>query len=349
MSLAETDPMADAGREPGPSSEARGASARQSFSPRKPSALRRAAGVAPSADTVFRHTTAVYAAAILALLGLIVYELARGSRLALARFGLSFIVGRIWDPVAGRFGAATFIYGTLVSSLLALAIAVPLGVGIAICLVELAPRRLRGPVGFLVELLAAIPSVVYGLWGLFVLAPLVRDHVAPALNAVLGFLPFFRGVSHGPGMLSAALILALMILPYVAAVSRDVLLAVPREQREASLALGATRWETVTRVVLPYGRAGIAGGVILALGRALGETMAVTMVIGNNPQIAASLFAPGYTLSAVIANEYAEASGPLYLSALTELGLMLFALTFLVNGAARWLIGRMARATEGAR
>ncbi|HXX67071.1 MAG TPA: phosphate ABC transporter permease subunit PstC, partial [Polyangiaceae bacterium] len=229
----------------------------------------------------------------------------------------------------------------------ALLIAVPLGVGVAIFLVEMAPRRVSVTVGFLVELLAAIPSIVYGLWGLFVLAPIVRDHLAPALRATLGFIPLFSGPSYGVGMLTAGLILSIMILPFIAAVSRDVLAAVPQAQREGSLAVGATKWETIWQVVIPYGRAGVGGAIILALGRALGETMAATMVIGNTPQIAASLFQPGYTMASVIANEYSEASGPLYLSALTEVGLLLFVVTFAVNGCARILIWRMARGSGG--
>lgn len=294
-------------------------------------------------DALFRKACAAFSIAIVALLGLVVAELIRGSALSLSHFGLSFVLDKIWDPVSDRFGAATFVYGTVVSSLIALLIAVPLGVGIAIFLVEMAPRRAGVVVGFLVELLAAIPSIVYGLWGLFVLAPLVRDDVAPVLHATLGFLPFFSGPSYGVGMLTAGLILSIMVLPFIAAVSRDVLAAVPQPQREGSLAVGATKWETIWHVVIPYGRAGIGGAIILALGRALGETMAVTMVIGNTPQIAASLFAPGYTMSSVIANEYAEASGPLYLSALTEIGLLLFVVTFAVNGLARMLLWRIAR------
>jgi len=298
-------------------------------------------------DAVFRGLCRAAAVGILALLVLLVLEMTYGARLALFRFGPVFLVTRAWDPVAGRFGAATFIYGTVVSSFVALCLAVPFGVAIGLFLVEVAPRPLRGPVGFLVELLAAVPSIVYGLWGLFVLAPVVRDVVAPALRATLGFLPAFRGPSHGVGMLTAGMLLAIMILPFIAAITRDVLTVVPRELRESSLALGATRWETLWHVVLPHGRAGIVGGVILALGRALGETMAVTMVIGNNPQIAASLFAPGYSMSAVVANEYAEASGPLYLAALTEIGLLLFAVTVTVNALARALLWRMARDISG--
>jgi len=296
-----------------------------------------------SPDAIFRKACAAFAAAIVALLGLLIFELLRGSSLSLSRFGFGFLIEKVWDPVAERFGAATFAYGTVVTATIALLLAVPLGIGIAVFLVEMAPRRFGAVVGFLVELLAAIPSIVYGLWGLFVLAPVVREVVAPALGHTLGFLPIFSGTSHGVGMLTAGLILAIMVLPFIAAVSRDVLAAVPQTQREASLALGATKWETIWHVVLPYGRTGIAGAVILALGRALGETMAVTMVIGNNPQIVASLFEPGYTMSSVIANEYGEASGPLYLSALTELGLVLFLVTFVLNALARLLIWRMAR------
>jgi phosphate transport system permease protein len=300
-----------------------------------------------SADAIFRKVCASFAAAIIAILGLLVYEILRGSSLSLSKFGTRFLYERIWDPVLEHFGAATFAYGTIVTSIVGLTLAAPLGIGIAIFLVEMAPRRASLVIGFLVELLAAIPSIVYGLWGLFVLAPVVREVVAPTLQSTLGFLPQFSGESHGVGMLTAGMILAVMILPFIAAVSRDVLTAVPQTQREASLALGATKWETIWSVVLPYGRAGISGAIILALGRALGETMAVTMVIGNNPQIAASLFEPGYTMSSVIANEYAEASSPLYLSALTEIGLLLFGVTFIVNGLARVLIWRMARGPSG--
>ena len=298
-------------------------------------------------DALFRKACAGFGLAVVALLAAVVFELVRGSTLALSHFGIGFVFESIWDPVLQKFGAATFVYGTIVTSVIALLIAVPLGIGVAIFLVEMAPRRLSVVVSALVELLAAIPSIVYGLWGLFVLAPIVRDVVAPVLHALFGFLPLFAGESHGVGMLTAGMILSIMILPFIASVSRDVLASVPRMQREGSLALGATKWETIWRVVLPYGRAGIAGAVILALGRALGETMAVTMVIGNNPQIVASLFEPGYTMSSVIANEYSEASGQLYLSALTELGLLLFVVTFLLNGLASLLIARMTRNAGG--
>lgn len=301
-----------------------------------------------NADAIFRKACAGFAGATVALFALLIYEVTRGSALSLSHFGFGFLHATVWDPVVEHFGAATFAYGTVVTSTIALLLAVPLGIGIAIFLVEMAPRRLGAVVAFFVELLAAIPSIVYGLWGLFVLAPIVRDAVAPGLHATLGFLPIFSGTSHGVGMLTGGLILAIMVLPFIAAVSRDVLTVVPQTQREGSLALGATKWETIWHVVLPYGRAGIAGAVILALGRALGETMAVTMVIGNSPQIVASLFEPGYTMSSVIANEYAEASSPLYLSALTEIGLLLFAVTFLVNAIARLLIWRMSRAQRSA-
>ena len=294
-------------------------------------------------DAIFRKACAAIGASIVGLLGLLVYELLRGSRESIDKFGLRFVVDRIWDPVAERFGASTFVYGTVVTSIIALLLAVPLGIGIAIFLVEIAPRKLAAPVGFLIELLAAIPSIVYGLWGLFVLAPIVRDDVAPVLRKTLGFLPFFRGESHGVGMLTAGIILAVMILPFIAAVSRDVLAAVPTTQREASLALGATKWETIRNVVLPYGRAGIAGAVVLALGRALGETMAVTMVIGNAPEISASLFAPGYSLPAVIANEFAEASDAMHVGALAGLALVLFGVALVLNSAARLLVRLVAR------
>src|SRR6185503_293967 len=229
-----------------------------------------------------------------------------------------------------HYGALPFVYGTLVSSLLAMLIAVPLGIGAAVFLAELAPPWLRPPVAFLVELVAAVPSVVYGLWGIFVLAPLMRTWVQPFLGATLGFLPLFQGPPYGVGMLAAGIILAIMVVPFVTAVAREVLLAVPRTQREAALALGATRWETTRVAVLRYGRSGLIGAMLLGLGRALGETMAVTMVIGNRPEVAISLFAPGYTMASVIANEFAEATSDLYLAALIEIGLLLFVVTVVV-------------------
>ncbi|HVC33533.1 MAG TPA: phosphate ABC transporter permease subunit PstC [Chloroflexota bacterium] len=263
---------------------------------------------------------------------------------AVQRFGFGFIVGQRWDPVGGHFGALPFLYGTVVSSVLALLIGGPVALGSAIALSELVPRQLRGLLSALVELLAAIPSVVYGLWGIFVLAPLLRSAVEPALRTALGFLPLFSGPAYGVGTLAGGLILAIMILPTIAAVSRDALLAVPNDQREAMLALGATHWEMVWGAVVPYARTGILGGFILGLGRALGETMAVTMVIGNRPAISASLFAPSYTLASVIANEFTEATSDLHLAALVEIGLVLLGVAVVVNALARLLIWQIERA-----
>jgi phosphate transport system permease protein len=278
---------------------------------------------------------------ILALVALIAAKMADGAQLALARFGLGFLTGTTWDPVQGQFGALPFVFGTLVSSALALVLGGPIALGAGVFLAELAPSWLRGPASYLVELLAAIPSVVYGLWGIFVLAPLLRTSVEPFLAATLGFLPLFQGPIYGVGMLAGGVVLAIMIVPTIAAVSRDVIRAVPNDQREALLALGATRWETIRTVVLPIARPGILGAVILGLGRALGETMAVTMVIGNRPEVHASLFAPAYTMAAVIANEFTEATYNLYLAALLEIGLVLFLVTVMVNAAARLLVWRI--------
>jgi phosphate transport system permease protein len=260
---------------------------------------------------------------------------------SLRAFGWRFFVTSAWDPVALKFGALPFIYGTLLSSLLALLLAVPLGVGSAVFLAELAPRWLRPPVAFLTEILAAVPSVIYGLWGMFVLTPWLRTWIQPPLGRFLGWLPFFSGPPYGIGMMAAGIILAIMVVPYVTAVSREVLLAVPNSQREGALALGATRWETTRVAVLPYGKSGLFGAVLLGLGRALGETMAVTMVIGNRPDISLSLFAPGYTMASVIANEFTEATTDLYVSALIEVGLGLFAVTVIVNALARLLVWRV--------
>jgi phosphate transport system permease protein len=262
---------------------------------------------------------------------------------ALRRFGPSFVWTSTWDPVAGIFGAAPMIFGTLASSLLALLIAVPLALSTAIFLTEFSPRWLRQPVAFTIELLAAIPSVVYGMWGIFVLIPFLRSYVVPPLRAVFGWLPFFQGVFYGNSLLAGGIILAIMIIPYIAAVSREVLLAVPGSQREAALAMGATRWEAVRSAVLPYGRTGLIGAGILGLGRALGETMAVTMLIGNRHDIGVSVFQPAYTMAAALANEFSEATTSLYLSALFEVGLILFVLTVVVNAIARVLIWRVAR------
>ncbi|MEO7987515.1 MAG: phosphate ABC transporter permease subunit PstC [Gemmatimonadales bacterium] len=294
-------------------------------------------------DRVFKFILTLGAVTIPVLLAFLVYELWTGSRLAMAKFGFGFITSSTWDPVAEQFGAFPLIFGTLVSSLIALAIAVPLSLGVAIYLTEFAPKAIRQPVAFLISLLAAIPSVVYGLWGIFVLIPLLRKSVFPILRDGLGFLPFFQGPIYGPSMLAAGIILAIMVMPYIMSVSREVLLAVPNTQREASLALGATRWEAVITTVLPYARSGILGAVILGLGRALGETMAVTMLIGNRHEVAASLFAPGYTMAAAIANEFSEAVGDMHLSALAYVAFLLFIVTILVNAGARLLIWRVAR------
>ena|SRR5579863_243044 len=291
-----------------------------------------------SADDLAHFVTFLAAATLLVITSLLVYQLWALSAEARAKFGWTFFVSKTWDPVAGDFGALPFIYGTIVTSFVSLVIAVPLGVGAAIFLAELAPPRLSSSLTFVSDLLAAVPSVIYGLLGVFLLVPVMRTTVQPGLKAVLGFLPIFQGPSYGIGFLTAGIVLAIMVVPFVLSVSREVLLAVPRDQREAALALGATRWESTWKVVVPAARIGIFGSVFLALARALGETMAVTMVIGNNPKIAASLFSPGYSIAAVLANEFSEATGNLYLSALIELGLVLFLLTFVLNGLARLLI-----------
>ncbi len=294
-------------------------------------------------DRIFKTVLTLAALAVPVLMGFLVYELWLGSRLAIDRYGLGFITSSTWDPVAEDFGAWPLVFGTLLSSGLALLIAVPLSLGVAIYLTEFAPKAIRQPVAFVIELLAAIPSVVYGLWGIFVLIPFLKKAVFPLLRDGLGFLPFFQGPIYGPSMLSASIILAIMIMPFVMSVAREVLLAVPPSQREAALALGATRWEAVTRAIVPYARSGIVGAIILGLGRALGETMAVTMLIGNRHEIAASLFAPGYTMAAVIANEFSEAATDIHFSALTYVALLLFAVTVTVNAAARLLIWRMGK------
>ena len=296
-------------------------------------------------DRVYRVAITFFAACVPLLLALIAIEIGRAAWPALHTFGLGFLTSSDWDPVNGVFGAAPALYGTIISSILALAIATPLAIGVAIYLSEFAPSWLRQPVSFLVDLLAAIPSVVYGLWGIFVLIPLLRTHVVPFLKDTLhlGATPLFSGPNYGPSMLAAGVILAIMVLPYISAVAREVLLAVPRSQREAALALGATRWEMIWGAVLPFARSGIIGGIILGLGRALGETMAVTMVIGNTHEISSSLLAPGYTMASLIANQFSEATGDLHLSALMAVGFVLFVLTLIVNGLARWLVWRVAR------
>ena len=294
-------------------------------------------------DRLYRGALTVLALALPLLLLALVSELAINAWPAIQRFGLSFVWTSVWDPVAGVFGAAPMIFGTIASSLLALLLAVPLALGVAIYLSEFAPKWLRQPLAFLVELLAAIPSVVYGVWGVFVLIPFLRSYVVPPLRTTLGWTPFLSGVFYGNSLLAGGVILAIMIVPYIAAVSREVLLAVPVSQREAALGMGATRWEAVWTAVVPYGRAGLIGAVILGLGRALGETMAVTMVIGNRHDISLSVLQPAYTMAAAIANEFSEATTSLYLSALFEVGLILFVITVVVNAFARLLIWRVAR------
>lgn len=294
-------------------------------------------------DRIYRRILTGFALALPALILILFTVLFVSALPAVKKFGPSFLVTSTWDPVAEVYGAAPMIFGTLASSLVALLIAVPLALSVAIFLTEFAPRWLRQPVAFLVELLAAIPSVVYGLWGIFVLIPFLRGYVVPPLKTLFGWTPFFSGVFYGNSLLAGGIILAIMIVPYIAAVSREVLLAVPTSQREAALAMGATRWEAVRSAVLPYGRAGLIGAVILGLGRALGETMAVTMVIGNRHDIGLSLFQPAYTMAAAIANEFSEATTNMYLSALFEVGLILFVVTVVVNAIARILIWRVAR------
>jgi phosphate transport system permease protein len=294
-------------------------------------------------DVVFRYSMWICSVSILAVMVLFFYELTTRSKLSIARFGFSFFVGNTWVPISGDFGALPFIYGTLVSSLVALVLAVPMAVGVAVFVTELCPRFLRGIISFTVELLAAIPSVIYGLWGIFVLVPILHHHVQPWLSQYLGWTGLFGGPAYGIGMLAAGIILAIMIVPIIASITREVLVAVPQSQREAVLALGATRWEMVRMAVLRNARAGIMGGIILGLGRALGETMAVTMLIGNRPEIARSLFAPGYTMASVIANEFSEATDDLYLSALVEIGLALLIVTVIVNACARLLVWSITR------
>jgi phosphate transport system permease protein len=309
---------------------------------RRPSPL---AGFVPSpmADRIFSTLLLGCALTILLLLGFIAYELLTNSWLSWQAFGWRFFVGQDWNPVEEQFGALPFVFGTLVSSLLALLLAVPVSVGLAIFLTEMCPSWLRGPLAFFTELLAAIPSVIYGLWAIFVLVPILRNDVQPFLSRSLGWTGIFGGPVYGISMLAAGVILAIMIVPIVSSLTREVLLAVPAHQREAALALGATRWEMIRMGVLRNARAGIMGAIILGLGRALGETMAVTMVIGNRPEIARSLFAPGYTMASVLANEFSEATSDLYLSALVEIGLALFLVTIVVNALARLLVWTVTR------
>jgi phosphate transport system permease protein len=310
-------------------------SAIQSMKFRKP----KKAGLSVSniGDTVFNTTTRFFAFVVFALVFLMAFEMIKGSQLSIEKFGFKFLTGTTWDPVADEYGALPFIFGTVVSSLLALFMALPLGIGVAVFLAELAPRWIERPLSFLVELLAAIPSIVYGLWGIFVLVPWLRVSVEPKLMDVLAPFPLFSGTPYGFGMLAAGIILAIMILPIISSISRDVLRAIPDTQREAALALGATRWET-TKIVLSDGRSGLLGATLLGLGRAVGETMAVTMVIGNRPEISASLLDPGYSMASVIANEFAEATTELYSSSLIEIALLLFCVTVFLNAVARLIV-----------
>jgi phosphate transport system permease protein len=302
---------------------------------------------AAQADRIFLATLwAAVGIFTATMLGLII-QLIHGSWQSILTFGFKFLVTSTWNPVTGQFGALPMIYGTVVSSAIAILLASTVGIASATFLAEFAPRRIAQPLASLIELLAAVPSVVYGLWGLFVLVPIFRAYIDPVLQARLGFLPIFSGPIYGIGLLTAGVILAIMILPTVSAISRDVITAVGREQREAGMALGSTKWETTWRIVLPAARAGIFGACVLALGRAIGETIATTMVIGNKATIAASLFAPSYTLSSVIANEFTEATSDVYISALIELGLLLFVLSFIVNGFARVLVNSVFSKSEG--
>jgi phosphate transport system permease protein len=294
-------------------------------------------------DRIFHGAMYLCAFSVVLILALIVYELMTNSKLAWHAFGWKFFLGSDWNPVEDSFGALPFVFGTLVSSLLSLLIAVPLSVGVAVFLTEMCPKGLRGILSFLTELLAAIPSVIYGLWAIFILVPILRTTVQPWLAKTLGWTRLFSGPPFGIGMLAAGIILAIMIIPIISSITREVLTVVPQHQREGVLALGATRWEMIRMGVLRNARAGIVGGIILGLGRALGETMAVTMVIGNRPEIAKSLFAPGYTMASVLANEFSEATGDLYLSALIEIGLALFIVTVIVNALARLMVWTVTR------
>jgi phosphate transport system permease protein len=293
-------------------------------------------------DFIFERLTLLFAVLVFLLVILMGYEMYVGSKISIDKFGWSFLTNSVWDPVQEIYGALPIIYGTIVSSFLALVISVPLSIGIAIFLSEVSPDWLEKPLSFLVELLAGIPSVVYGLWGIFVLVPWIRNDVEPFLSEHLGFLPFFRGAPYGFGMLAAVLILAIMVLPIISSISRDILKSVPQSQREAALALGATRWQS-TKIVLKDAKSGILGATMLGLGRAVGETMAVTMVIGNRAVISPSLFDPSYTMASVIANEFTEATSEMYLSALIQLALVLFVLTIIINAFAKLLVWSMER------
>ncbi|MDA4112034.1 MAG: phosphate ABC transporter permease subunit PstC [Thaumarchaeota archaeon] len=296
-------------------------------------------------DAIFKGVAMAAAIAVIGVVVVLAIELFQGSSISLTTFGPSFFSTTTWDPVHNIFGALPFIYGTLVTSAIALVIGVPISIGVALFLSEIMKerRQVADYLGSVVELLAAVPSVVFGLWALFILSPMVRDYIEKPLKTYLGFLPTFQGTPFGLDFLTAGIILSIMIIPTVSAISREVLRSVPNSQREALIALGATKWEMVRHSVLPYARSGLFGAVILGLGRAVGETMAVTMVIGNSPSITASLLHPGYTLASVIANEFTEATSPLYVSALVEIGLTLFFVALAINIIARLLVWRITR------
>ena len=297
------------------------------------------------ADLFFENITLIFALMIIVLVLVILYEMFTDSKLSREAFGFGFIFSGEWNPVKDNFGALTFIYGTLISSIIALAISLPISIGVAVYLSELASNVFKTTISFLIEILAAIPSIVYGFWGIFVLAPFMRSTVQPFLQSTLGFLPIFQGNAIGYGLLTAGIILAIMIIPIITAITRDVLKAIPASQREAAYALGATKWEAISMALL-NAKSGILGATVLGLGRAVGETMAVTMVIGNKAQIKASLFEPAYSMASVIANEFAEASGGLHISALIEVGLILFGVTFIINSFARLLIYSFTRRAD---
>jgi phosphate transport system permease protein len=300
-----------------------------------------------SGDNIFKWMTFLFAFSVLVILLLMVAEMVQESLISIDKFGWGFITGRDWDAVQESFGALPFIWGSVVTSILALLLATPLSVGTALFITEIAPKKIGGVVASLVELLAAIPSVIYGLWGILVMAPWLQRSIGPFLIDHLGFLPFFKGPAYGVGILAAVFILMIMVVPIITSITKEVILAVPSNQREAAIALGATRWEMIRIAVLPYGKSGILGAVILGLGRAIGETMAVTMVIGNTPQIFTSLLAPGYTMPSVIANEFAEASSMLHSAALMEIGLILLVVTLIINSLARLLIWSVTRGERG--
>jgi phosphate transport system permease protein len=341
ISVAQTPKQID----PGPGSPedlgARGVGSETSNSPIRQFLMSRSSG--KLADATFSAVMLLCASTIFAIVIFILSILIARSRLSLTQFGFKFFTHSAWDPVSGDFGAFAFIYGTLATSLLALLMAVPLALGVAVFLTEMCPQKLRAPISFVTELLAAIPSVVYGLWAVFVLVPVMRDQLGPFLQKYFGWTHLFTGYNFGVGLLTASIILAIMILPIISSIARDIMLAVPISQREGVLALGATRWEMIRMGVLRNARIGIVGAIILGLGRALGETMAVTMVIGNHPEIPTSLFSPGYTLASVIANEFSEATGDVYLSSLIEIGLALFLVTIVVNAIARALVWAVTR------